>query len=67
MPEMDGFEAAQAIRADSRFANIPILAMTANAMASDREACLEVGMNDHVPKPIEPKEFYRALVKWLQK
>jgi len=66
MPEMDGFEATRAIRAGSRFANIPILAMTANAMAGDRELCLDAGMNDHVPKPIEPKVLYRTLVKWLQ-
>ena len=67
MPEMDGFGAARAIRSDSRFAEIPILAMTASAMSSDREACLEAGMNDHIPKPIEPKVLYSTLVKWLQK
>ena len=67
MPEMDGFEATQVIRSDLRFKNIPILAMTASAMSGDRELCLEVGMDDHVPKPIEPKALYRTLVKWLRK
>jgi len=67
MPEMDGFETTRVIRADSRFSSIPILAMTANAMSSDRELCLEAGMDDHVSKPIEPKVLYRALVRWLRK
>ena len=67
MPEMDGFEATLAIRADSRFGNIPILAMTASAMSGDRELCLDAGMDDYVPKPIEPKVLYRTLVKWLRK
>ena len=67
MPVMDGFEATRAIRADARFNNIPILAMTASAMSRDRELCLEAGMDDHVAKPIEPQVLYRALVKWLRK
>jgi len=67
MPEMDGYEATQLLRADARFSNIPILAMTASAMSGDRTLCLEAGMNDHIAKPIEPKEFYRTLVKWLRK
>ena len=67
MPEMDGFEAAQAIRADPQFNNIPILAMTANAMSSDRELCLEAGMDDHIAKPIEPEKLYMMLVKWLRR
>ena len=66
MPEMDGFEATRAIRADSKFGNLPILAMTANAMSEDRELCLEAGMNDHISKPIEPQILYRTLAKWLQ-
>jgi len=67
MPEMDGYEATRTIRADSRFENIPILAMTANVMSGDRELCLEAGMNDHIAKPIEPKELYMTLVKWIRK
>ena len=67
MPEMDGFEATRIIRSDKRFANLPILAMTANAMANDRELSLAAGMNDHISKPIDPKLLYRALVKWIRK
>ncbi|MGI2153685.1 PAS domain S-box protein [Shewanella oncorhynchi] len=53
MPVMDGLEATRRIRADGRFATLPILAMTANASESDRQECLNAGMNDHVGKPID--------------
>ena len=53
MPDIDGLEATRRIRADGRFAGLPILAMTANASLADREACLAAGMNDHVAKPID--------------
>lgn len=65
MPVMDGFQATAAIRALPGQQGIPILAMTANAFAEDRRRCLEAGMNDHVPKPIEPNNLYQTLVKWL--
>ena len=65
MPVMDGFQATAAIRALPGGQNIPILAMTANAFDEDRRRCLEAGMNDHVPKPVEPRHLYQALVKWL--
>jgi CheY-like chemotaxis protein len=67
MPEMDGIEATKAIRADPRFAKLPIVAMTANAMAGDRERCLEAGMDDHVSKPIDPDELLRALQRWIHR
>ncbi|MDR0520915.1 MAG: response regulator [Planctomycetaceae bacterium] len=67
MPEMDGIEAAKTIRADSRFNNIPILAMTAHAMSGDRELSLQAGMNDHITKPIDPQLLYAALIKWIRK
>ena len=66
MPEMDGLQATRFIRQEERFAELPILAMTANAMAGDRELCLEAGMNDHIAKPIQPSNLYRTLIKWLQ-
>ncbi len=53
MPVLDGFAATSRIRQDLRLPNLPIVAMTANAMASDREACIAVGMNDHVGKPFD--------------
>lgn len=69
MPVMDGLEAAVKIRAlattDKRFADIPIIAMTAHAMLRDVEKSLEAGMNDHVVKPIDPDRLFAALSKWL--
>jgi len=53
MPEMDGFEATRAIRTELGLQALPIIAMTANAMVSDRQACLDAGMNDHVGKPFQ--------------
>jgi CheY-like chemotaxis protein len=67
MPEMDGFEATQAIRALNGDAGkqIPIIAMTANVFKEDIEKCLEAGMNDHIGKPIFPKNIYGILKKHL--
>ena len=65
MPEMDGVTATQEIRKLPQFARLPIVAMTANAMEGDRKRCLEAGMNDHVPKPIEPDDLWRALLRWV--
>jgi two-component system, sensor histidine kinase and response regulator len=64
MPVMDGIEATRQIRSDERFLVLPIVAMTANAMAGDRERCLAAGMNDHIAKPIDPDELFRVLSKW---
>jgi CheY-like chemotaxis protein len=67
MPVMDGVEATRIIRSDARFEGLPIIAMTANAMAADREKCLEAGMNDHIPKPIDPEELFRVLAHWTKR
>jgi CheY-like chemotaxis protein len=61
MPVMDGFTATRRIRQDLARTQLPIVAMTANAMASDREACLAAGMNDHVGKPFELDHLVRVL------
>ena len=67
MPEMDGYQAARRIRADDRFKNLPIVAMTAHAMTGDHEKSLASGMNDHVTKPIDKKQLFTALTKWIPK
>lgn len=66
MPVMDGITATLALRADARFASLPILAMTANAMQVDRDRCQAAGMNDFVIKPIEPDALWQALVQWIR-
>jgi len=70
MPEMDGFLATALLRDPSssvRRHDIPVIALTANAFKEDRERCLAVGMDDHLPKPIQPEELIAALEKWLPK
>ncbi len=68
MPEMDGFEATRHIRQQERKTTqqIPIIALTANAMAGDREACLTVGMNDYLSKPIKSEALLTCLKRWLK-
>jgi two-component system sensor histidine kinase/response regulator len=65
MPELDGLAATRALRADPRFATVPILAMTANAMKADLDACLAAGMNDYITKPIDRKTLVATLRRWL--
>jgi signal transduction histidine kinase/CheY-like chemotaxis protein/HPt (histidine-containing phosphotransfer) domain-containing protein len=65
MPVMDGFQATAQIRENPRFKDLPILAMTAQALTGDREKSLEAGMNDHITKPIDPEKLFTALVKWI--
>ena len=65
MQEVDGLTAARRIRAIKRLQHMPIIAMTAHAMAGDREKSLEAGMNDHVTKPIDPALLFRTLLKWI--
>jgi two-component system sensor histidine kinase/response regulator len=66
MPVMDGETATRQLRSNPRFANLPIVAMTANAMEADRQRCFDAGMNDHVAKPIEPAALWAALSRWIR-
>jgi len=65
MPVMDGLTATREIRKLPEGAALPILAMTANTMAGDRERCQEAGMNDHVAKPLDPDDLWRKLRRWV--
>ena len=66
MPEMDGFEATQAIRQSDSVdnAHVPIVAMTGHTGDDGREACLAAGMNDYVPKPVGKEVLAEALARW---
>lgn len=66
MPVMDGYTATRRIRQQPRFAKLPVIAMTANAMASDRERALASGMNDHISKPLNVAGMFATLAKWIR-
>jgi signal transduction histidine kinase/CheY-like chemotaxis protein/HPt (histidine-containing phosphotransfer) domain-containing protein len=66
MPGMTGIEATQAIRAMNGFEKLPIIAMTAQALASQWETCRNAGMSDHLPKPITPAALFTMLRKWTE-
>ena len=65
MPELDGLQATRLLRARPETARVPIIAMTANAYAEDRTACLAAGMDDHITKPVDPPVLYDMLLRWL--
>jgi PAS domain S-box-containing protein len=65
MPVMDGYEATRAIRSNPLFKDIPIIAMTANAMVGDREKAIAAGMNDHISKPISVTAMFATLARWV--
>jgi len=66
MPEMDGHEATQIIRKESRFDSLPIVALTAHALVEERERCLKIGMNDYLSKPIKTEDLYKVLIEWIK-
>ncbi|MBI3892531.1 MAG: response regulator, partial [Candidatus Wallbacteria bacterium] len=66
MPTMDGYEATRRIRSAEETRHLPIVALTAHAMAGDRQRCLEAGANDYVTKPINPRKLFSALRKLVQ-
>lgn len=65
MPVMDGYEATRILRRDERFKDLPVLAMTANAMAGDREKVLDAGMNDHIAKPVDVQKMFAVMAQWI--
>lgn len=65
MPVLDGYSATRKIRAIDEYADLPIIAMTANAMTGDKEKALDAGMNEHIPKPINPNQMYHSIEKWV--
>ncbi|MCL6559449.1 MAG: response regulator, partial [Firmicutes bacterium] len=67
MPVMGGYEATRLIRADARYAALPIVAMTAHAVQGAREDCLGAGMNDYVSKPIDPDQLFSVLARWIKR
>jgi CheY-like chemotaxis protein/signal transduction histidine kinase/HAMP domain-containing protein len=67
MPEMDGYQTMQAIRANPAFRRLPILALTAKAMKGDREKCLEAGASDYLAKPVNTEQLLSALRMWLHR
>ena len=65
MPVMDGYTATQLIRQQVKYIDLPIIAMTANVMKGDKEKVLASGMNDHISKPINVKEMFNTMAKWI--
>jgi hypothetical protein len=67
MPEMDGYETIEVIRAKGDFRRLPIIALTAKAMKGDREKCLEAGASDYLAKPVNTEQLLSALRMWLHR
>jgi len=66
MPIMDGYQATKTVRKNPKYVDLPIIAMTANAMAGDKEKCIKAGMNEHVSKPINPNILFETLVQYVK-
>lgn len=65
MPVMDGYTACARIRQNPHYQHLPIIALTANVSQAEKDRCREVGMNDHLAKPIEPERLFASLLKWV--
>jgi two-component system, sensor histidine kinase and response regulator len=66
MPVMDGLQATQLLRKLPHGVDVPVVAMTASALAQDRQGCLDAGMNEHLTKPIDPDELHAVLLRWIR-
>jgi CheY-like chemotaxis protein len=66
MPEMDGYEAIQTLRNDNDHQHVPVIAVTAQAMAGDRERCLQAGANDYISKPVDIDQLNKILSEYLK-
>ncbi|HLV65669.1 MAG TPA: response regulator, partial [Polyangiaceae bacterium] len=67
MPELDGYGAMRALRADPRFTRLPVIALTAKAMKGERERCLEAGASDYLTKPVDGERLLALLDAWLRR
>ena len=67
MPKMDGYDATREIRKDPAFAELPIIAMTANALRCDKEKCFDVGMNDYITKPVDTVQLFQIIRHWIKR
>jgi len=65
MPEMDGFETMRRIRSKPQYQTLPIIALTAKAMKTDRESCIEAGASDYISKPVDIDQLVSLLRVWL--
>jgi len=67
MPDMDGYDTMRAIRKQSKFRSLPIIALTAKAMKGDREKCIEAGASDYIAKPVDAEQLLSLLRVWLHR
>jgi CheY-like chemotaxis protein len=67
MPDMDGYETMRRIRANDRYRDLPILALTAKAMKGDKEKCIEAGASDYIAKPVDTEHLLSLLRIWLHR